>query len=225
MPSQFIQLEAADGHRLSAYESRPAGQPRGGLVVLQEIYGLTPHIRFVCDRYAAQGYHAVAPALYDRVGPNIVLSYTAADHPRGRVLRDTVSFTQVLADTTAAIAHLQSSGMGVATVGFCWGGTAAWLSASRLSGIKASVCYYPTHLTGMVEENPRCPVQIHLGERDHITPLSMAGALRAQHGSILEIQIYPCGHGFDCNDRSDFHAPSAALAHERTLAFLARHIA
>ncbi len=223
MPGQAIELTAQDGHTFSAYEAKPEATPKGGLVVLQEIYGVTPHIRFVCDRFASYGYRAVAPSLYDRVSRGIVMDYKD-DASKARELRNKVPFGQVLADTAAAIAYLGGTPGGVATVGFCWGGTAAWLAASRLSGIKASVSYYPTHLTGMVEEEPRCSVLIHLGERDHITPLSMAGALRARHGAVLELQIYPSGHGFDCNDRDDFHKPSAALALERTLAFLGRHL-
>jgi carboxymethylenebutenolidase len=224
LTGRTIELTAGEGHVFSAYEAAPQGAARGALVVLQEIFGVTPHIRFVCDRYASHGYRALAPALYDRLGRDIVMDYSKEGGVKARELRGKVPWDQVLADTAASIAHLAQQGDPVATVGFCWGGTAAWLAATCLSGVAASVSYYPTHLGNMVEEAPRSPVLIHLGETDHITSLTVAGALRARHGAILELQVYPCGHGFDCNDREDFHAESAALAHERTLAFLARHL-
>ena len=223
MPSCEIELTARDGHRFTAYEAMPECEPKAGLVILQEIYGVTPHIKFVCDRFARHGYRAIAPSLYDRLSRGIVMDYKD-DAAKARELRNQVPWDKVLADAAATAALLDGTGSGTAIVGFCWGGTAAWLAASRLPGLKATVPYYPTHLTGMVDEEPRCPVLVHLGERDHITPLSMAGALRARHGAILEIQIYPSGHGFDCNDREDFHPPSAGLALERTLAFLERHL-
>ena len=223
MPNQMIQLTASDGHSFSAYKSWPDSPAKCGVIVLQEIYGVTSYIRSVCDRFSHHGYLAVAPSLYDRLGRDVVLDYKK-DSSTALEFREKVPFDKVLADVAATAAHLQSIGNDVCIVGFCWGGTAAWLSAARVPGIKLSVSYYPTRLTGMVNEEPRCPVLIHLGERDHVTPLSMAGELRARHGAILEVQIYPCGHGFDCHDRKDFHQPSSALALERTLAFLSRHL-
>lgn len=224
MTGRTIELTAADGHRLSAYQSMPDGKPKGGIVVLQEIFGVTGNIRAVCDRLAGNGYRALAPALFDREARDLVLPYSNDGSVRGRASREAIGWTHALADTAAAAKELSSTGK-VAVFGFCWGGTIAWMAAARLEQpIDAAVCYYPTQILPFAAESPRCPVLMHFGERDPFAPLSTIGTLRANHGSRVEIQVYPAGHGFDCNDRADYHRPSADRARERTLAFLAREI-
>lgn len=221
MSNRLVQMVAADGHSLSGYEAMPTGEVRGGVVVLQEIFGVTRHIRAVCDDLAAQGYRAIAPALFDRIRPAIELPYSQEGALEGRDLREQVGWTAALADTAAAVKMLEGQ---VAVMGFCWGGTVAWLSATRTKEVRAAVCYYPTQILPFVEEKPTCPVIVHVGERDPFAPLSTVGALRANHGAILEIHVYAAGHGFNCNDRADFHAPSAQAARERTFGFLAKHL-
>ena len=220
---QMTTLRARDGHVLSAYESRPDNRARGGLVLLQEIFGITGHIRRVCDGFAAQGYHVVAPALFDRVHPGIELGYGKEDAATGRDLRSRISWDQVFADVLAAKEHLKTSGK-VATIGYCWGGTISWRSAVHVAGLAAAVCYYATQIGPYVAEQPRCPVLMHFGERDPIATLEHAGQLRAAQGAQVEIQVYPASHGFNCDDIPAFDQPSAALALRRSLDFLSAHM-
>jgi carboxymethylenebutenolidase len=223
MPGATISLRAHDGHRLSAYEARPDRPPRGGLVLLQEIFGVTAHIRRVCDGYSSHGYHVVAPALFDRVRPGAELSYSKEDAAVGRDLRGQIPWEQVFADVVAARERLSGSGK-VATLGYCWGGTVSWRAATQLDGIAGAVCYYATQISPHVAERPRCPVLMHFGEGDPIATLEHAGQLRAVHGAQVKIQVYPASHGFNCDEILNFHEPSAALALQRSLDFLAAHI-
>jgi carboxymethylenebutenolidase len=218
-----ISLSAHDGHALSAYEARPDGTAHGGLIVLQEIFGITPNLQRVCDGFATHGYHVVAPALYDRIRPGIVLGNAPDDHAAAREFRSKVPWDAALTDVAAARDYLSGGGK-VATLGYCWGGTVSWRAATQLDGIAAAVCYYATHMGPFVAEKPRCPVLMHFGETDPIATLADAGALRAAHGAQVEIQVYPAGHGFNCDEIPAFHAPSAALALRRSLDFLSAHI-
>ncbi len=136
-----IDLTASDGHRLQAYEALPLGKARGGIVVVQEIFGVNGHIRRVADGYANDGYRVIAPALFDRVRPGIELGYTDADIAQGRAIREQVGFEQALADVTAALATLRETG-NVGVVGYCWGGTVAWVAAGRPQGFGAGPTYY-----------------------------------------------------------------------------------
>ncbi len=223
MPGATISLLARDGHRLSAYEARPDRPPRGGLVLLQEIYGVTAHIRRVCDGFSASGYHVVAPALFDRIRPGIELGYSKDDAAIGRDLRGRIPWDHVFADVIAAKQHVSGSGK-VATLGYCWGGTVSWRAATQLDDIAGAVCYYATQIGPYVAERPRCPVLMHFGESDPIATLEHAGQLRAAHGAQVEIQVYAASHGFNCDEILNFHEPSAALALQRSLDFLAAHI-
>ena len=224
MKGRNIRLNATDGHQFSAYEALPVGAPKGGVVVLQEIFGVTDNIRRVCDGYAERGYHTVAPCLFDRDKPGIELPYTQEGALKGRELRETIGWEHALVDTAAASKQLTRQ-YNVGIIGFCWGGTVASLAAARQKEVRAAVCYYPTLILPFVHEKPQCPVLMHFGEQDQFAPLSTAGTLRAHHGAVLEIQVYPTGHGFNCSDRADHHAPSAHLANERTLAFLSSQLA
>jgi carboxymethylenebutenolidase len=221
--SGTIKLRAGDGHELAAYEATPDARPRGGLVLLQEIFGVTKHIRSVCDGYAAAGYHTVAPALFDRVGRNTELGYSKEDAMTGREFRSRIPWMQVFADVTAARDRVAGSGK-VATLGYCWGGTVSWRSATQLDGIAGAVCYYATQVAPYVSEKPRCPVLMHFGERDPIATLEHAGALRAAQGAQVEIQVYPSSHGFNCDETPNFDSASAALALGRSLAFFKAYI-
>ena len=211
-------LQAADGHRLAAYRAAPAGKPRGALVVVQEIFGVNSHIRAVADGYAADGWLAIAPAMFDRVERGIELGYTPADIERGRELKGGCSNDHALLDIAAAVDTVRSAGK-VAVIGYCWGGTLAWLAACRQPGLSAAVSYYGGGIGELIDLTPRCPVLAHFGERDASIPLTVPEALRKAHPEV-EIHIYPAGHGFNCDQRGSFDAPSAKLARERSLAFL-----
>jgi carboxymethylenebutenolidase len=218
----MLQATAADGHQLSMYRADPAGRPRGGLVVVQEIFGVNSHIRAVCDDYVAEGYVAVAPALFDRAERDVELGYQSDDVTRGRAIREKVSLEQALADVEAAAKEVAGAGP-IGVVGYCWGGTVAWIAATRSRTFAAAVSYYGGGVPDLADEQPNCPVQLHFGEQDHAIPLAGVERLKATHPE-LPVYVYPAGHGFNCDQRSSYHAESARLARERTLSFLREHI-
>ena len=218
---QMITLTAEDSFVLDAYRADPDGTPRGGVVVIQEIFGVNGHIRSVADGFAADGYAAIAPALYDRVQTGVELSYTPEDIEAGREIRGKVGIDDTIKDVAAAIAGLDSAGK-VGTVGYCWGGGVAWLSATRLRPACA-VCYYGGLINEFKDETANAPVMMHFGETDAAIPLSDVEAVRAAQPDI-PVHLYPAGHGFNCEQRADYHPESAALARQRTLEFFAAHI-
>jgi carboxymethylenebutenolidase len=213
---EIKQLQAADGHRLDAYRAEAAGTVKGSVVVLQEAFGVNAHIRALCDDYARRGYHAVAPALYDRQRRNAAFGYDAGGLEQARALRRGLDYEKVLLDVEAVAASLRDHGK-VNVVGFCVGGSAAWLAACRLR-IDAASCYYPSDIAKQLGEEPRCPVIMHFAERDHFIPMPTVEEFRRRHPSIPAF-VYPADHGFTCSDRSHgYDAVSAQSALERTLA-------
>lgn len=220
---QMITLTAKDGHNLAAYEAKPAGQPRGAIVVVQEIFGVNNHIRAVADGYAADGYHVVAPALFDRVGKDIQLGYSEADIAKGREIRGKVTWDMAIADVAAALDHVKGSGK-VGIVGYCWGGTVTWVACTRLDGFAAGSSYYGGGIGNFAGDKPKCPVICHFGEKDHAIPLDEVEKVKAAKHPGVEVHIYPSGHGFNCNERGSYDAASAKLARERTLGFFRKHL-
>ena len=173
-----LELTAADGHKLSAYRANPTGETKGGLVVIQEIFGVNSHIRSVCDRFAGHGYAALAPALFDRIGPNIELGYEANDVAKGRELRGQVPDAGAQADVQAAIDALNGDGLKTAVVGYCWGGSLAWATATRLNGVAAAISYYGGQVPDMADEQPKVPVLLHFGETDQSIPMDRVELVR-----------------------------------------------
>jgi carboxymethylenebutenolidase len=217
-----VTLTAADGHRLAAWRAGPDAAPRA-LVVVQEIFGVNSHIRTVCERFAAQGYAVIAPALFDRVEPGVELGYTQEDMVRGRALRAEVPESGTLADIDAAAAAFSGRTLGI--VGYCWGGTVAWWGATRTTHFRAAACWYGGGIAATRTATPHCPVQMHFGEKDASIPIADVEAIRAAQPGV-EIFVYPgAGHGFGCDDRASFSKPDADLAQSRTLAFFAKHLA
>ncbi len=218
-----IELTAADGNKLAAYRADPpAGtKPRGAIVVIQEIFGANSHMRRVTDGFAADGYVAICPALFDRVKRGVELGYGPDDIAQGRDLRGKITWPQVLADTAAAIAEARKSGK-VGVVGYCWGGSVAWRAATQLN-CDAAVGYYGGMVAEFAGEQPKCPVMLHFGEMDASIPLSDVDKVRKAHPG-LPIHVYPADHGFNCDDRRQYDATAAKLARERTLAFFRKHI-
>jgi carboxymethylenebutenolidase len=217
-----IELTPADGFRLSAYRADPEGKPRGALVVAQEIFGVNSHIRGVCDGYAADGYVAIAPALFDRYERDFDIGYLPADVARGRELKALAKADAALLDVASARAAVAGVGS-VGIVGYCWGGYLAWLAAARLPGFACAVPYYGGGMTDAIAEQPKCPVMAHFGERDSMIPAAGVKALSAAHPSA-QVFLYPADHGFNCDQRGAYDPAAASLARERTLAFLRRHI-
>jgi carboxymethylenebutenolidase len=219
---QAIELTAADGFRLSAWRVEPAGAPRGGLVVVQEIFGVNSHIRSVCDGYAADGYRVIAPALFDRYEAGVDIGYTPDDIARGRELKGKAGIDNALLDVAAAREALAGTGK-VGIVGYCWGGFIVWMAAARLPGFACAIPYYGGGMTDAVGERPRCPVLAHFGERDAMIPLAGVVSLRAAHPDV-DVRIYAADHGFNCDQRGSYDAAAARLARERSLAFLKKHV-
>jgi carboxymethylenebutenolidase len=220
---QTLTLNAEDGHRLSAYRAAPAGAPRGGLVVVQEIFGVNSHIRNVADGWAADGYVALAPALFDRVERNVEMGYGADDIQQGRELRGKISTDDAVRDVRAAVRELARDGLRVGVVGYCWGGTMAWLAATRIEGLSATVGYYGGGIADTAAESPRCPVMLHFGETDASIPKEHYEKVRRLH-PMIPVHVYPAGHGFSCDARGSYEERSARLARERTLAFFRQHV-
>jgi carboxymethylenebutenolidase len=217
-----IKLTAKDGVTIGAYEAVPEGETRGGLVVLQEIFGVNSHIRHVADDFAAQGYHVIAPAIFDRVEPGVELGYSSDDAAKGVDIRAKLKLEDTLADIAAAVEAASVSGP-VGIVGYCWGGTLAFAAAQHVDGLAAAVGYYGSGIAALPKAQLRCPVMLHFGDQDKSIPLADIEKIRREHPDIT-IHIYPAGHGFNCNDRSAYEPESAKLARERTLEFFEKNI-
>ncbi len=217
-----IRLKAADGHELAAYRADPAGKPRGAIVVIQEIFGVNSHIRSVADGYAADGYAAIAPALFDRVERNVEIGYSPEDIARGREIRAKVSAEMALKDVQAAVKLAANTGK-VGIVGYCWGGLIAWLASANVPGLACAVPYYGGGMPDHIAITPRCPVMAHFGERDQHIPLEGVKKLAAAHPQHT-VHIYAADHGFNCDQRGSYDAAAAKLARSRTLEFFRRHV-
>ena len=213
--SNTVQLQAANGQRIVAETVR---REHPDVLVLQEVFGVNSHIRAVTDGFAADGFLAIAPALFDRVERGVDIGYAGADLERGRALKAQATDDNALLDIRAAMAHVASAGP-VAVIGYCWGGTLAWLAACEVAGLSAAVSYYGSGVAALASLSPKCPVQAHFGDKDASIPPSAIETVRKAHPEV-DVHIYPAGHGFNCDQRSAFDAPSAKLARERTLQFL-----
>jgi carboxymethylenebutenolidase len=221
--SHFTTLTADDGHQLSAYVARPAAAPLAGLVVVQEIFGVNAHIRSVADGYARDGFFVVAPALFDRVERGVELGYEGADMQRALSLMPKLSPENAVKDISAAIAYAaQAPGKKVSVIGYCFGGTLAWITAARLP-VSAAVGYYGGRIGTYAAETPKAPVMLHFGKQDTHIPREDVEKVHAAHPEV-EIYWYDAGHGFNCDARSAFEPVSAKQARERSLAFLKKHL-
>jgi carboxymethylenebutenolidase len=221
MKNNTISINALDGHKLSGYLAHPQGTPKGGVIVLQEIFGVTSHIREVTDSFARHGYLALAPALFDRLEAGV---------EAGIALMQKLKLDEVTHDLQATLTALRrelaaipGAGSKIGAVGYCWGGSIADLAACR-TDINAAVSYYGRATVGWLDEQPRCPVLYHFGSLDPLIPPELVQQITAGRPDQT-VHIYAeAGHGFNCNDRHEFHAASAELALKRTLEFLKRHL-
>ena len=212
-------LQAEDGHDLSAYVAVPDGEPIAGLVVIQEIFGVNEHIRSVVDGYAGDGFMAIAPAIFDRVERGVDLRYEGEDMQKARSLATRLKMNDLLRDTSAAIDYArEATGKKTGVIGYCLGGSVAWLAACRLK-IDAVVGYYGGQIVQHVSETPRCPVMLHFGNNDVHIPADTVDKITEAHPEV-PIYRYEAGHGFNCDARSAFDPQSAKLARERSLEFL-----
>lgn len=220
--SQYQTLMARDGHTFRTYIAKPSGRARGGVVVVQEIFGLTAHIRNVADEYAQLGYLAVAPSLFDRVERSIVLGYAPPEVELGLGYRKQIPTAKAVLDIAAAAAICAHVGR-VAVIGFCWGGRLAW-AAANTAPLGAAVCYYGGGILEELPATPRCPTLLHFGQHDRSIAVGDVERIRAAYPGG-HYYLYDAGHGFCNDDRpQNFDAAACALARERTVAFLAEHI-
>jgi carboxymethylenebutenolidase len=226
--NSFINLTSADGSAIPMYVARPAGKAKGGIVVIQEIFGVNSHIRSVADGYAAAGYLAVAPSTFNRVKSGVELGYESDDVTKGLELKSAVEALPapgVMQDIQAAIEFSAQAGK-VGVVGFCWGGLLTWRAACTLKGLSAAAPYYGGGMTSDEEINATTsvPVLAHFGAQDQLIPI--AGVEKfARANPKVEVHIYPADHGFNCDQRGSYDASSAALARERTLKFFDHYLA
>jgi carboxymethylenebutenolidase len=219
-----IRLKAADGHELDAYFAESSGLARGAIVLVQEIFGVNSHIRSVADDYASQGYHVIAPALFDRVQRNLELGYNPTDTGQGMKAARQIGMDAALQDVAASISHARAEWreLKVGVLGFCYGGSLAWLAATRLDPA-ATVCYYGGQIASNATEMPRCPVMMHFGAKDpHSGPAEIEKIKAVQPD--VPLVLYDAGHGFNCDQRKDFEPESAKVARQRTLEFFNRHL-
>jgi len=219
---EMIRLTAADGHEFDAYKAVSNGTPKGGICVIQEIFGANAHIREVTDGYAAAGYLAIAPALYDRAERGVDLGYTPEDMQAGRDFRAKVGDEGPVADITAVVKELQSAGK-VGTVGYCWGGTLSFLAATRVDGVAGSVIYYGGQIVPYKDETSNAPLLMHFGDMDAGIPMEDVDQIKAAQPQA-DVHIYNADHGFNCDHRSQYDEDSCRVARERSLVFFAQNI-
>jgi carboxymethylenebutenolidase len=220
---QEIKLTASDNFQLGGYRADPAGAPKAAVVVIQEIFGVNHHIRAICDRFAGNGYTAIAPAIFDRIEPNFQSGYSPEEVAVARKFVANPDWAAMLRDTQAAIDAVKDvSPVGI--IGFCLGGSVAYAAATKLSGLSAAIGYYGGAIVRFADDKPAVPTQLHFGEKDAGIPLSDVEIIRAKRPDV-EIHVYPgAQHGFGCDERASYDKASADIARQRSLDFFARHL-
>ena len=220
---QDVKLTASDGFKLGGYRADPAGAPKAAIVVIQEIFGVNHHIRSVCDRLAAAGYVAIAPSIFDRIEPNFQCGYSPDEVANARKFVANPDWAAMLLDTQAAVDAVKTAGP-VGIVGFCLGGSVAFVAATKLSGLSAAVGYYGGAVARFADDKPKVPTQLHFGEKDAGIPLTDVETIKAKRPDV-EVHIYPgAQHGFHCDERASYDKASADIAWPRSRAFFAKHL-
>jgi len=219
----MIELQAGDGHKFAAYRAEPSGKARGAVVVIQEIFGVNSHIKAVADGYAKDGYLVIAPAMFDRAQRGYDTGYTQPEIQAGIAVMQKLDWKQTLLDVDASVAEAKKAGK-VGIVGYCWGGTVSWVSAARATGLSCSAPYYGGGMPGFIGDKPKIPTMCHFGELDQSPTLEQSKAIAKAHPEITAHFYAGAGHGFNCDQRGSYHAPSATLARSRTLEFFRKHL-
>ena len=219
----MIELTAADGNTLSAYRADPSDTPKGAVVVLQEVFGIDPHIKKVTENFAAQGYVAIAPALFDRVKKNVELGYDEAGLAVGLDLKNQVETTGAIADIQAAVDAVKDTGK-VAIVGYCWGGYLAYLAANEVGGLSCAIGYYGGGITDVSQEKRKIPTLLHFSEEDPLIPFEEVIQFRAFRPDVSAFSYPGAGHGFNCAERSSYNEEAATKALERTLFWISQYV-
>ena len=220
---QDIKLKASDGFQSGGYRADPTGSAKGALVVIQEIFGVNHHIRVICDRFAGNGYVAIAPAIFDRIEPNFHSGYPPEEVAVARTFVANPDWAAMLRDSQAAIDAVKDIGP-VGIIGFCLGGSVAYAAATKLSGLSAAIGYYGGAIVRFADDVPGVPTLLHFGEKDAGIPLSDVDTIRAKRPEV-EIHVYPgAQHGFNCDERASYDAVNSGIAKQRSLDFFARHL-
>ncbi len=216
---------AADGVRIGHYHVRPevfGVERQGGLVLIQEIFGVTDHIKEQCDLYASEGFEVLSPALFDRMEPDFAVGYEPEEIARARTLAGRADWDHVAMDVAASVAILEERGP-VFITGYCFGGSVSWVAACRVPGIAAASGYYGRLIVDFIDEVPHCPTILHFGETDPTIPMDDVAKIQARHPQV-PVHVYPAGHGFNSDRRADYSESCARLARERTLDHFRAHL-
>jgi carboxymethylenebutenolidase len=219
----MIELTAGDAHTFSAYRADPADSAKGAVVVIQETFGINAHIRKLTDSFAAQGYVAIAPSLFDRVKPGVELGYDEGGLMEGLDLMKQVRTEQALDDIQATVDAVKGAGR-VAIVGYCWGAYLAYLSANRVSGLACAIGYYGSGIVGDYREKRRIPTLVHFAENDPLIPLEEVSQFRAHRPDVSAFAYPGAAHGFNCEERDSYHAEAAHMALDRTLFWISQYV-
>jgi carboxymethylenebutenolidase len=219
-----IKLVTSDGFTLNAYQAAPSGKAKGGVVLLQEVWGLNHWIRSEVDRYAAEGYLCIAPATMDRLEYGFESENYGHDHfaKVGELMKQ-FDPAKTLLEVEAAVRAASKAGK-VGVTGYCFGGSLSWRAAHAGLGLSAASGYYGGGVQNYIDLAPKIPTEMHYGEQDTGIPLDQVEALRQRYPEV-GIYLYPGPHGFCNSDKASFHPESARLANARTLAFFAKHLA
>jgi carboxymethylenebutenolidase len=217
-----ISLTASDGFKLGAYRADPSANTKGGLVVIQEIFGVNHHIRNVCDRFAAVGYVAVAPALFDRISPNFESGYTPAEVEHARTFVPKLDWSAVMRDTAAAIDAVKDAGK-VGIVGYCLGGSVSFKAACELDGLACAIGYYGGQIAKNADNKPKVPTLLHFGDADQSIPITDVEIVKQKRPEV-DVYVYHAGHGFSCDERSAYNEAAHTEALARTLGWLTKYV-
>lgn len=213
---KMIKMKMKDGAEIGVYHVEPKDKRRGGLVLIQEIFGVTDHIKELCDSYAADGYEVLGPALYDREEPNFQASYSPEDIQKAiKIARGDHPFELSIADTQVCIDALKGKGP-VFITGYCYGGSVTWAAACRCDGLAAASGYYGGNIGQMIDLKPKCPTILHFGKHDHGIPMETVEKIKAAHPDV-KVYVYDAGHGFNSDRRTDYNEECAKLGRQRTL--------
>ena len=218
-----IELTTSDGHTLGAYKATPDGNPKGGIVVIQEIFGVNQHIKNVTDEFAKNGFLAVAPALFDRTEKGLELGYGQDDFQKGKETRGSLNDEGIQNDVQAAIDEAAKAGK-VGIVGYCFGGYVSWLAACKCNGLSAASTFYGGGIHAKREDTPKVPVILNFGDNDGGIPLSQVHDIKEANPEIPCYVYDEAGHGFCCDDRESYNQGACERAHKRTLDHFASHV-
>ena len=219
----MIELTAGDGHTFSAYRADPPDAPKGAVVVLQEVFGVNRHIKQIVDAFAAKGYVAIAPSLFDSARPGIELGYDEGGLAEGIALVRQVGNERALAEIQAAVDSVKAAGK-VAVVGYCWGGYLAYAAGNMVNGLACAVGYYGGGIVDDYGAKRKVPTLLHFGENDPMIPLEAMSQFRAYRPDVSVFSYPDASHGFNCGERDSYQKEAAQKAFERTASWISQYV-